>query len=203
MQADPHHQQQHRVKHSMTALQASWSTRATTFCNLIDGIGDAAAFLAKWLVLLACVISAGNATARYLFNLSSNGWLEIQWYMFAAIVLLGAPKTLRINGHVRVDLLYSRLADRTRLWIDIFGICFFLLPAMAYLAWLAWPFFVSSFVSHERSNNAGGLILWPVKAILPLGFGLLWLQGLSELLKRAIALAGIIELDIHYEAPLQ
>jgi TRAP-type mannitol/chloroaromatic compound transport system permease small subunit len=203
MQADLTSSPTDRVNKMMTGLQARWSTRATLFCTLIDGIGGAAAFLAKWLVLLACVISAGNAVARYLFNLSSNGWLEIQWYMFAAIVLLGAPKTLRINGHVRVDLLYSRLADRTRLWIDILGICLFLLPAMAYLAYLAWPFFVSSFVSHERSSNAGGLILWPVKLVLPLGFALVWLQGLSELLKRAIALAGIIQLDTHYEAPLQ
>ncbi len=172
-------------------------------CTAIDAIGDAAAYVAKWLVLLACVISAGNATARYLINLSSNGWLEIQWYMFAGIVLLGAPKTLRINGHVRVDLLYSRLADRTRLWIDIFGICLFLLPAMAYLAYLAWPFFVTSFVTQERSSNAGGLLLWPVKSVLPLGFALVWLQGLAELLKRVVGLAGIIELHTSYEAPLQ
>jgi len=173
------------------------------FCRAVDLIGDAAALVARSLVLIACLISAANATSRYLFNLSSNGWLEIQWYMFAAIVFLGASQTLRINGHVRVDLIYSCISDRTRVWVDIIGICLFLLPAMAYLTYLAWPFFWSSFATLEKSNNAGGLLLWPAKAALPLGFALVFLQGSAELLKRVFAMLGFLTLDMGYEAPLQ
>ncbi|MBN8970373.1 MAG: TRAP transporter small permease subunit [Rhizobiales bacterium] len=171
--------------------------------RIADGISDVAGYVAKWLVLLACVVSAGNAVVRYLFSYSSNGLLEIQWYMFGGIVLLGAAQTLRLNEHVRVDLLYSSVSDRTRLWIDIFGFTFFLLPVMAYLIDLTWPFFYNSFKSGEMSMNAGGLILWPAKALLPLGFSLLFLQGLAELVKRIAALTGKLRIDTHYEAPLQ
>ena len=173
------------------------------FTRVIDGLSDIFGLVAKWLVLLACLISAGNATIRYLFNYSSNGWLEIQWYMFAGIVFLGAAQTLRLNEHVRVDLVYSAVSDRTRLWIDIIGIILFLLPAMAFLLYLTTPFFLNSWRLQETSSNAGGLILWPVKMILPLGFLLLLLQGLAELAKRIAALAGVVKLDTHYEAPLQ
>jgi TRAP-type mannitol/chloroaromatic compound transport system permease small subunit len=169
----------------------------------IDGLSDIFGFVAKWLVLLACVISAGNATIRYLFNYSSNGWLEIQWYMFAGIVFLGAAQTLRLNEHVRVDLVYSAVSDRTRLWIDIVGIILFLIPAMAFLLYLTTPFFLNSWRLQETSSNAGGLILWPAKGILPLGFLLLLLQGLAELAKRIAGLAGLVKIDTHYEAPLQ
>lgn len=171
--------------------------------NAIDRLNDAAGFIAKWLVLLACVVSATNATVRYLLNYSSNGWLEIQWYMFGGMVFLGAAQTLRLNEHVRVDVLYSWVSDRTRLWIDILGICIFLLPAMFYLLYLTWPFFLRSFELHEYSNNAGGLLLWPIKAVLPLGFALLILQGISELIKRIAAIVGLMKIDTHYEAPLQ
>ncbi|MBN8902176.1 MAG: TRAP transporter small permease subunit, partial [Rhodospirillales bacterium] len=106
--------------------------------RVIDGISDVAGFIAKWLVLLACLVSAGNALVRYLISYSSNGLLEIQWYMFGGIVLLGAAQTLRLNEHVRVDLLYSYVSDRTRLWIDIFGFTIFLLPVMAYLTYMTW-----------------------------------------------------------------
>lgn len=171
--------------------------------RVIDAIGDVAGFVAKWLVLLACLVSAGNAGIRYLFSYSSNSWLEIQWYMFGGIVLLGAAQTLRLNEHVRVDLLYSSVSDRTRLWIDIVGFSIFLLPVTTYLIGLTWPFFLQSFRLQESSSNAGGLILWPAKAILPLGFALLWLQGLAELIKRVAALIGVVKIDTHYEAPLQ
>jgi TRAP-type mannitol/chloroaromatic compound transport system permease small subunit len=171
--------------------------------RVIDGISDAFGFIAKWLVLLACLVSAGNAVVRYLISYSSNGLLEIQWYMFGGVVLLGAAQTLRLNEHVRVDLLYSNVSDKARLWIDIFGFTVFLLPVMAYLTYLTWPFFVSSFQSKEMSMNAGGLILWPAKALLPLGFALLFLQGLAELAKRIAALTGAMRIDTHYEAPLQ
>jgi TRAP-type mannitol/chloroaromatic compound transport system permease small subunit len=169
----------------------------------IDSLGNAAGSIAKWLVLLACAVSAGNAIVRYLISYSSNGLLEIQWYMFGGIVLLGAAQTLRLNEHVRVDLLYSSVSDKTRLWIDIFGFTFFLLPAMTYFTYLTWPFFLHSFESKEMSVNAGGLFLWPAKVLLPLGFALLFLQGVAELVKRVAALAGALRIDTHYEAPLQ
>jgi TRAP-type mannitol/chloroaromatic compound transport system permease small subunit len=169
----------------------------------VDALSNAAGFVAKWLVLLACLVSAGNATVRYLFSYSSNGFLEVQWYMFGGMVLLGAAQTLLSNEHVRVDLLYSSVSDRARLWIDVFGLCLFLLPVMAYFIYLTWPFFLNSFRSQEYSNNAGGLILWPVKAVLPLGFALVFLQGISELIKRVAALTGATSLNTHYEAPLQ
>lgn len=171
--------------------------------RIADGISDAAGYIAKWLVLLACVVSAGNAVVRYLFSYSSNGLLEIQWYMFGGIVLLGAAQTLRLNEHVRVDLLYSNVSDRTRLWIDIVGFTFFLLPVTGYLVDLTWPFFYNSLKSGEMSMNAGGLILWPAKVLLPIGFALLFMQGLAELIKRIAALTGKLRLDTHYEAPLQ
>lgn len=173
------------------------------FTRVADGISDVAGYIAKWLVLLACLVSAGNAVVRYLISYSSNGLLEIQWYMFGGIVLLGAAQTLRLNEHVRVDLLYSWVTDRTRLWIDIFGFTVFLLPVMAYMIYLTWPFFFNSFKSNEMSMNAGGLILWPAKALLPAGFALLFIQGLAELAKRIAALTGAIRIDTHYEAPLQ
>lgn len=171
--------------------------------HAIDRLGDAFGFIAKWLVLFACLISAGNAAVRYLFSFSSNGLLEIQWYMFGAIVFFGAAQTLQKNEHVRVDLLYSAVSDRTRLWIDIVGFTVFLLPVTAYLVYLTWPFFLISFKSGEGSSNAGGLILWPIKAVLPIGLSLLFLQGFAELLKRIGALTGAMRVDTHYEAPLQ
>lgn len=169
----------------------------------LDKVSDAAGFIAKWFVLIACLVSAGNAAVRYLFSYSSNGLLEIQWYMFGAIVFLGASQTLRMNEHVRVDLIYSAVSDRARLWIDIIGFSVFLLPVTAYLVYLTWPFFLASYRSGEMSSNAGGLILWPVKAVLPLGFALLLLQGVAEFLKRIAALSGVMRVDTHYEAPLQ
>jgi TRAP-type mannitol/chloroaromatic compound transport system permease small subunit len=140
---------------------------------------------------------------RYIFNYSSNGWLEIQWYMFAFIVLIGASHTLRMNEHVRVDIIYGSISTRTRLWVDVIGITLFLLPACAYLTWLSWPVFALSWQQGEMSSNAGGLIRWPAKLIIVAGFGLLVLQGLSELVKRIAALAGLVTLDTKYEKPLQ
>lgn len=169
----------------------------------VDAVSDVAGYIAKWLVLLACLVSAGNAVIRYLFNYSSNGWLEIQWYFFAGIVLLGAAQALRLNEHVRVDLLYSSISDRARLWVDVIGITLFLLPVTAFLIYLTWPFFLNSFRSGEVSSSAGGLILWPVKALLPAGFLLLWIQGFAELIKRIAGLSGALHVDTHYEAPLQ
>ena len=169
----------------------------------IDNISRIVGLVGEYLVLLCALISAFNAMSRYLFNASSNGWLEIQWYLFAYVVLLGASYTLRNNGHVRVDLIYGNVSPTKRLWIDIFGLIVFLLPVTAYLTWACWPFFYQSYLGGEMSSNAGGLIRWPVKILLVLGFGLLFLQGISELIKRIAALGGRAEVDTTYEKPLQ
>ncbi|MVA24779.1 TRAP transporter small permease subunit [Agrobacterium vitis] len=169
----------------------------------IDALSAGVGRVAEYLVMLCCLISAGNAIIRYLFNISSNGWLEIQWYLFAYVVVLGASHTLRKNGHVRVDLIYGSVSERKRLWIDLIGLVLFLLPVCIFLTWLCWPFFWLSYQQGEMSANAGGLIRWPVKLILVTGFGLLTLQGLSELIKRIAALTGRIDIDVSYEKPLQ
>jgi TRAP-type mannitol/chloroaromatic compound transport system permease small subunit len=169
----------------------------------IDWVNGRFAVVANWLVLLAIVISAGNAASRYLFSQSSNGWLEIQWYMFAGMVLLGAPYALKMNEHVRVDLIYGMVSERTRLWIDMVGGCLFLLPICVILTYLTWPWFMESWRINEVSQNAGGLIRWPVKLVIPVGFALMALQGVSEIIKRIAALEHVIEADFKYEKPLQ
>jgi len=161
------------------------------FSRTIDAISAAFGRSADWMVGLSCAISAGNAVIRYGFSYSSNAWLEAQWYMLAGIVMLGASYTLFRNDHVRVDLLYSGYGPRTRLYVDIFGIIFFLLPTTILLTWMTLPFFVTSWLTNEGSSNAGGLPRWPVKVVLPIGFLLLTLQGLSELIKRVALLRGV------------
>lgn len=155
------------------------------------------------MVLICCVISAGNAASRYLFSESSNGWLEIQWYLFAGMVLLGAPYTLKMNEHVRVDLIYGMASERTRIWIDIVGGFVFLLPICLILIHFTWPWFVQSWMENEQSSNAGGLVRWPVKLALPVGFSLMALQGVSEIIKRIAALEHVVDLEFRYEKPLQ
>jgi TRAP-type mannitol/chloroaromatic compound transport system permease small subunit len=169
----------------------------------IDAVNKGLGVVANWLVLLSCLISAGNAFSRYAFSISSNAWLEIQWYMFGALVLLGASYTLDKNEHVRVDIIYSNISTRRQIWVDIFGGILFLLPATLILAYLSWPVFHNSWVQGEVSTNAGGLLRWPVKIFLPLGFALLSLQGISELIKRVAMLTGHMKADLHYERPLQ
>jgi TRAP-type mannitol/chloroaromatic compound transport system permease small subunit len=169
----------------------------------IDRLNEQFGVAANWLVLLACLISAGNAFSRYMFSMSSNGWLEIQWYMFAGMVLLGGPYTLKMNEHVRVDLIYGMVSERTRIWIDIVGGLLFLLPICVILIYFTWPWFVESWRLGEGSSNAGGLIRWPVKLVLPVGFALMALQGISELIKRIAALEHVIEAEFKYEKPLQ
>lgn len=173
------------------------------FSRRIDDLNALFGRFADWCVLLACLISAGNATSRYLLHLSSNAMLEIQWYLFGVMVLLGASYTLKMNEHVRVDLVYGAVSDRTRLWIDAIGLVFFLLPVTFYMTYLSWPFFWTSFQQWENSQNAGGLLVWPIKLVMPLGFALLTLQGLSELIKRVAALRGLITFESKYEKPLQ
>lgn len=173
------------------------------FSQLIDWISDKFGKIAAVAVLAAAMISAGNAFVRYGLDISSNGWLEIQWYMFAVTVMLGAPIVLKLNEHVRVDIFYGKLKNHGPVFVDLFGLVFFLLPVMALLTYFSWPLFVKMYVTGEMSQNAGGLIRWPAMLLLPLGFGWMFLQGLSEIFKRVAYLMGLIEMDTHYEKPVQ
>ena len=159
--------------------------------------------IAAWTVLLAALISSGNAFVRYGLDISSNAWLEIQWYLFAATVMLGAPVVLKLNEHVRVDIIYGKLRGNGPVYVDIFGLLFFLLPVMGLMAYLSWPLFMTMYRSGEMSGNAGGLIRWPAMLLLPLGFALMFLQGISEIIKRICYLQGKYEMDTHYEKPVQ
>jgi TRAP-type mannitol/chloroaromatic compound transport system permease small subunit len=169
----------------------------------IDAVNDRLGRLANWLVLAACLISAGNAMSRYAFDLSSNAWLEIQWYLFAAIVMFGASYTLKMNEHVRVDILYTHLSERGKEWLDLVGTAVFLVPSMLVIAYYSWPFFMQSYSINEMSGNAGGLLRYPVKFLVPLGFFLVAMQGISEIIKRAASLAGATHYETRYERPLQ
>jgi TRAP-type mannitol/chloroaromatic compound transport system permease small subunit len=171
--------------------------------RLIDGLNDRFGAIAKYAVIAACFISAGNAFVRYAISNSSNAWLEIQWYLFAVCVMLGASQVLRLNEHVRVDLFYGRLSGHGKVWVDLFGLCFFLVPVMTAMLYLSLPLFLQMLRTGEMSNNAGGLIRWPAMLTLPLGFSMVLLQGISEIIKRVAWLMNRIELDIHYERPLQ
>lgn len=187
------------------AMQGRGMRLLLSFSALVDALNEKIGNFCNWLVLLACIVSAGNAMVRYAYDTSSNGWLEIQWYMFAVIVMLGASYTMKRNEHVRVDIFYMTLSRRGQLWVDILGTLVFLLPTCTILAWLSWPFFMQSFNVNEGSSNAGGLLRWPIKFVLPLGFALVALQGLSELIKRVAFLNGyaVDSLEAHYERPTQ
>ncbi|MBL8405418.1 MAG: TRAP transporter small permease subunit [Dechloromonas sp.] len=163
------------------------------FSQLIDWISERVGKGAFWLILLMTVISAGNAVVRFVFNYSSNGLLEIQWYLFAAVFLLCSPYTLQKNEHVRIDVLSGKLSPRGLAVIDIIGTLFFLLPMVVLVLYLSIPLVADSYHISEMSANAGGLIRWPVKILLPIGFTLLALQGISELIKRIAFLQGRID----------
>ena len=158
--------------------------------RLIDGLSSLVGKLAMWLILATTLISAGNAIIRKTVGTSSNAWLEIQWYLFAAVFMLGGGYAFLRNAHVRIDFISSKFSARTRNWIDIGGIVVFLLPLCYIMGTLSWPVVEQAFVSGEMSSNAGGLIRWPVYALIPLGFALLALQGVSEIIKRAAFLTG-------------
>ena len=158
--------------------------------QLIDAISRRVGFAARWLVLVAVIVSAGNASVRYLFSTSSNAWLETQWYLFAAVFLLCSPYTLLLNEHVRIDVLTGGLSQRKAALLDVFGGLFFLLPMSILIMMLSWPMFMDSLMRDEISTDAGGLIRWPVKLLIPIGFFLLSLQGVSEIIKRCAFLAG-------------
>jgi len=158
--------------------------------RLIDQISTWVGKLTMWLILATTLISAGNALVRKAFNQSSNGLLEIQWYLFAAVFMLGAGYGFLKNSHVRIDFLSSKLSERARNWVDVLGILGVLFPFCIISISLGWPFFMQAYTSGEMSQNAGGLIRWPAYGLIPLGFALLMLQGLSELIKRIAFLTG-------------
>lgn len=160
------------------------------FSQAVDALNTLVGQLTMWLILVATLISAGNAVIRKVFNSSSNAWLEIQWYLFAAVFMLGGGYAFLRNAHVRIDFLSSKLSARARNWVDVVGILVFLFPLCYMLGTMGWPLFYMAWTSGEMSFNAGGLIRWPVYALIPLGFFLLFLQGVSELIKRLEFLYG-------------
>jgi TRAP-type mannitol/chloroaromatic compound transport system permease small subunit len=171
--------------------------------HAVDWLNDRFAVIAKWSMLLACLISAGNAVMRYAFDYSSNAFLEIQWYLFAVCVMFGAAQVLRVNEHVRVDVLYTLYPSKGKVMVDLLGLILFLMPFTLLMIYLSWPLLVTQFVMGERSSNAGGLIRWPVTATIPIGLALLALQGVAEIVKRVGWLMHVHEMDMHYERPLQ
>jgi len=158
----------------------------------IDAVTERIGRFVYWLILVVVVISAANAVVRKAFNYSSNSYLEIQWYLFSAIFLIGAGYTFLRNEHVRIDIISGRLSPRAQNWIDVIGIVFFLFPMSLIIMWLSWPLFIDSYTRGEVSTNAGGLIIWPARLMVPVGFALLLIQALSELVKRIAFLAGRI-----------
>jgi TRAP-type mannitol/chloroaromatic compound transport system permease small subunit len=160
--------------------------------RLIDTLNERVGHAVYWLILAAVIVSAGNASVRYLLDTSSNAWLELQWYLFSAVFLLAAGYTLQHNQHVRIDVIHGHLPPRVRAWIDLLGGLLFLLPMTIVIMVLAWPMFVESYRLHEVSGDAGGLLRWPVKLLIPAGFLLLALQGVSEIIKRVAFLLGVI-----------
>ena len=161
--------------------------------RFIDTMNEKIAGAVSWALLAAVIICTGNALIRYTFNSSSNAWLEIQWYLFAAIFMLASSYTLKRDEHVRIDVIVGRLSKRTQVWIDLFGFLVFLMPISLVILYYGVPFALLSIQSAEMSSNAGGLIVWPAKLLVPLGFLLLILQGISEVIKRIAFLAGKID----------
>jgi TRAP-type mannitol/chloroaromatic compound transport system permease small subunit len=164
--------------------------------RFIDNLNEKIGHGISWALLLAVLICTGNAVMRYLFNISSNGWLEIQWYLFAAIFLLATSYTLRRNEHVRIDVIVGRFSKRTQVWIDLIGFLLFLMPATLLILYYSIPYALTSIENQEVSSNAGGLIVWPAKVLIPIGFTLLILQGVSEIIKRIGFLQGKVPASV-------
>jgi TRAP-type mannitol/chloroaromatic compound transport system permease small subunit len=167
------------------------------FSRAVDRMNGAIGKATTWLILIVVVISAGNAVVRYSIDWSSNALLEVQWYLFSAIFLLCAGYVLNRNEHIRIDVIFGRFSERTQNWIDVFGFLAFLLPMVVLTMYLSWPVFMMAWTSGETSANPGGLIRWPVRLLMPVGFFLLMLQGLSELIKRVAFLAGAAPNALH------
>ena len=164
-----------------------------SFSRLIDAINTRIGKAAAWLILGAVLASTINALIRYGFSMSSNAWLELQWYLFAGTFLLCSPWTLKCNEHIRIDVVTGRYSPRVHAWIDIIGGLLFLIPMCLVILWAAIPFAWDSIASMENSSNAGGLIVWPAKLLIPVSFTLLLLQGVSEVIKRFAFLQGLID----------
>ena len=173
------------------------------FVEAVDWASERLSRIASWCVLVSCAISAGNAMIRYGFNIGSNAWLELQWYLFAVTVFFGAPFLLKVNEHVRVDVLYVLRSGRGKAMTDLLGLIFFFMPVCLAMVHLSINIVMDSWRVQEMSSSAGGLIRWPVKALIPIGFVLLSIQGVAEIIKRVAFLRGTYEMDTHYEKPLQ
>jgi TRAP-type mannitol/chloroaromatic compound transport system permease small subunit len=182
------------------ALQGDDVTPLLKLSGLIDRVNDRVGKLTMWLVLAAVLISAGNAIVRKAFNIGSNAFLEIQWYIFAAVFMLGVGYVMLKNAHVRIDFISSRLSKRTNAWIDAIGIVIFTIPLSIIMIDLGWPLFARALQSGEMSQNAGGLIRWPALMLVPLGFAILLLQSISELIKRIAFLRGVLDEPFSTEA---
>ena len=173
------------------------------FADAVDRLTEQVGQALKWLVLVASLISAGNALMRYTINYSSNAWLEIQWYLFAAMFLLAAGYALKHEEHVRVDVFFSQMSPRRQAWVDVFGGIVFLLPMTVLIVWTSIPIVAASIRINEMSSDAGGLLRWPVKIMVPIGFAMLGLQGLAEIAKKYAVATGIREPGKRYEKPVQ
>ncbi len=171
----------------------------------IDAVNERIGRLVYWCVLIMVLVSAANAISRYALSIASNAWLELQWYLFSAVFLLCSGYTLLHNEHIRIDVVAASLSRRKQIWIDIFGTAFFLLPIAVYMMWSSWPVFMNAWTSGEISGSAGGLIRWPARLLVPVGFFLLTLQGISELIKRFAYLRGLIPdpVEKHEEPALE
>lgn len=163
-----------------------WISRA------IDAVNTRIGRWCAWLVVAAILISAANATVRKVFDTSSNAWLELQWYLFSCVFLLCASWTLIVNEHIRIDIINNQLPKRAQNWIDVVGHALFLLPFTIVIVWTGWPFFLASWRVNEVSGSAGGLLVWPIKLLVPVAFFLLLLQAISELIKRVAVMMGRI-----------
>ncbi len=174
----------------------------------IDRLNEFIGRWVAWLILASIIISAANAVIRKAFNMSSNSWLELQWYLFGAAFLLAAAYTLKQNEHIRIDIVYGMFSRRKQHWIDLFGHVFFLMPFVLLMIYYFVPYFLLSFRTQEVSTNAGGLIIWPAKSLLLIGFSLLGLQGISEIVKKIAVMRGDIDdptpfISVHEQAELE
>jgi TRAP-type mannitol/chloroaromatic compound transport system permease small subunit len=166
--------------------------------NAIDRVTEAIGKSVMWLILVAVLVSAVNAIIRKLFNISSNSWLELQWYLYGAAFLLASANTLLQNEHIRIDIVYGALSRRKQHWIDLFGHVVFLMPFVLILTWMLIPYTWQAYQSHQVSSNSGGLIIWPARALLAGGFVLLVFQGISEIIKKIAVMRGVIEDPHHF-----
>jgi TRAP-type mannitol/chloroaromatic compound transport system permease small subunit len=177
--------------------------RLLAFADAVDRLTESFGQWLKWLVLFSSVISAFNALMRYTIHYSSNAWLEIQWYMFGAMFLLAAGYALKHEEHVRVDVFFSKMTPKQQAWLDVFGGILFLMPMAVIIAWLSIPMVVNSIKIWEHSSDPGGLLRWPIKIMIPLGFVCLAIQGVAEIIKKYAVATGLREPGKHYERPVQ